>query len=87
MKSILFATFAACVVFAPVHAEDAAKWSEQNVSIPSGGIMPLEGTLIQESAGGDAVTVSGRLDVGSWTDPETGFVSQIRIVDASFRRS
>ena len=37
--------------------------------------------------GGDPVAVSGRLDVGSWTDPETGFVSQIRIVDASFRRS
>jgi hypothetical protein len=37
--------------------------------------------------GGEAVVVSGKLDVGSWTDPETGFVSQIRIVDASFRRS
>lgn len=37
--------------------------------------------------GGDPVAVSGRLDVGSWTDAETGFVSQIRIVDASFRRS
>jgi hypothetical protein len=38
-------------------------------------------------SGGDAVVVSGKLEVGSWTDPETGFVSQIRIVDASFRRS
>ena len=37
-------------------------------------------------SGGDPVLVSGRLEVGSWTDPETGFVSQIRIVDASFRR-
>jgi hypothetical protein len=37
-------------------------------------------------SGGDAVIVSGRLEVGSWTDPQTGFVSQIRIVDASFRR-
>jgi hypothetical protein len=35
---------------------------------------------------GDPVMASGRLDVGSWTDPETGFVSQIRIIDASFRR-
>jgi len=35
---------------------------------------------------GEPVTVSGRLEVGSWTDPQTGFVSQIRIVDASFRR-
>ena len=31
------------------------------------------------------IEVSGRLDVGSWTDPETNFVSQIRLVDASFR--
>ena len=37
--------------------------------------------------GGDAVVVSGRLEVGSWTDPATGFVSQIRIVDATFRRA
>jgi hypothetical protein len=37
-------------------------------------------------AGGEPVVVSGRLEVGSWTDPESGFVSQIRIVDASFRR-
>jgi hypothetical protein len=37
--------------------------------------------------GGEPVTVSGRLEVGSWTDPQTGFVSQIRIVDATFRRS
>jgi hypothetical protein len=36
--------------------------------------------------GGEPVVVSGRLEVGSWTDPETGFVSQIRIVDAAFRR-
>jgi hypothetical protein len=33
---------------------------------------------------GEKVTVMGRLDIGSWTDPETGFVSQIRIMDASF---
>jgi hypothetical protein len=38
-------------------------------------------------AGGDPVVVSGRLEVGSWTDPESGFVSQIRIVDAAFRHS
>jgi hypothetical protein len=38
-------------------------------------------------SGGEAVVVSGRLEVGSWTDPQTGFVSQIRVVDATFRRS
>lgn len=37
-------------------------------------------------SGGEAVVTTGRLDVGSWTDPETGFVSQIRIVDAVFGR-
>jgi hypothetical protein len=36
---------------------------------------------------GEAVVVRGRLEVGSWTDPESGFVSQIRIVDATFRRA
>ena len=28
------------------------------------------------------VEVEGRLEMGSWTDPQTGFVSQVRIVDA-----
>lgn len=36
--------------------------------------------------GGEAVAVRGRLEVGSATDDETGFVSQIRIVDAVVRR-
>ena len=35
-------------------------------------------------SGGEKVLVTGRLDVGSWTDPQTGFVSQIRITDASY---
>lgn len=34
--------------------------------------------------GGTALSVEGRLEAGSWTDPDTGFVSQIRIVDARF---
>ncbi len=28
------------------------------------------------------IEVAGRLEMGSWTDPENGFVSQVRIVDA-----
>lgn len=32
------------------------------------------------------IEVTGRLEAGSWTDPETGFVSQLRIRDASFSR-
>ncbi|NIX77534.1 hypothetical protein [Microvirga terricola] len=35
---------------------------------------------------GAKIIVSGRLEVGSWTDPDSGFVSQIRIADASYRR-
>ena len=31
------------------------------------------------------IEVHGRLETGSWTDPETGFVSLVRIVDAEFR--
>ncbi len=33
---------------------------------------------------GARLTVQGRLELGSWTDPDTGFVSQLRIVDAGF---
>lgn len=35
---------------------------------------------------GTRVTVTGRLEAGSAVDPETGFVSQLRIVDAVYRR-
>lgn len=30
--------------------------------------------------------VTGRLDLGAWTDPETGFVSKVRLLDATYRR-
>ena len=36
---------------------------------------------------GARVMVTGRLEVGSWTDPETGFISQIRLQHASYRKS
>ncbi len=32
------------------------------------------------------IEVTGRLEIGSWTDPETGFVSQVRIVNAEVRK-
>jgi hypothetical protein len=35
----------------------------------------------------DRIEVTGTLEVGSWVDPESGFVSMIRIVDARFRRA
>jgi hypothetical protein len=28
------------------------------------------------------IEVSGRLEMGSWTDPDSGFVSQVRVVEA-----
>lgn len=38
-------------------------------------------TFVQYNA---AIDVSGTLEYGSWTDPETGFVSLVRLVDSSF---
>ncbi|MFO1211063.1 MAG: hypothetical protein U1E40_17895 [Amaricoccus sp.] len=33
------------------------------------------------------IEVTGRLELGSWTDPETGFASLVRVVGAAFRRA
>lgn len=35
----------------------------------------------------EPLEVSGRLEIGSWTDPDTGFVSQLRLRDATVRRT
>ena len=35
----------------------------------------------------ERIEVTGRLETGSWTDPETGFVSQLRLRDAEFARA
>lgn len=37
-------------------------------------------------AAGAKVSVTGRLEIGSWTDPSTGFVSQLRLRDATYRK-
>lgn len=34
----------------------------------------------------DKIEVEGRLELGSWTDPQTGFVSQMRLVDATLKK-
>ncbi|MFP5076496.1 hypothetical protein ACLE20_04240 [Rhizobium sp. YIM 134829] len=34
---------------------------------------------------GEPISVTGALDMGSWTDPETGFVSRLRLRNASFQ--
>jgi hypothetical protein len=41
-------------------------------------------SVVEAMAFDRLITVTGRLEVGSATDPDTGFVSQIRIVEASF---
>ena len=33
---------------------------------------------------GTRIAILGRLETGSWTDPESGFVSQLRVMDATF---
>jgi hypothetical protein len=48
-------------------------------------VVYLDRTQTFEQANG-IIEVSGKLEVGSWTDPETGFVSLLRIVGADFRR-
>ena len=32
------------------------------------------------------ITVEGKLEIGSWTDPTNGFVSQVRLIDATIER-
>jgi len=32
------------------------------------------------------IEVAGTLEIGSWTDPQSGFVSQVRIVDAEVHK-
>ena len=40
----------------------------------------------QPTAPNEVIEVTGQLEIGSWTDPGTGFVSQVRLRDASVRR-
>lgn len=56
-----------------------ADWPSDIVVVRLAGASPLV-------SAGTRVTVTGRLEVGTATDPDTGFVSQLRIVDAEYRR-
>lgn len=40
----------------------------------------------QPTAPNEVIEVTGQFELGSWTDPATGFVSQARLRSASFRR-
>ena len=46
-------------------------------------VVYLDSTQTFEQANA-LIEVSGKLEMGSWTDPETGFVSLLRITSASF---
>lgn len=56
-----------------------ADWPSDIVVVRLAGATPLV-------SAGTRVTVTGRLEVGPATDSDTGFVSQLRIVDAEYRR-
>ena len=55
-----------------------AEWPVDIVVVYLAEVMPL-------LAAGLRITVSGRLDVGSWVDPDTSFVSLLRLADATYR--
>lgn len=60
--------------------ESDADWPVDIVVIYLRQVAPL-------TSAGARVTVSGRLDTGSWSDPDTGFVSLLRLMDAQYARA
>jgi len=48
-------------------------------------VIYLKGTLAPVNFA-QRVEVEGLLEIGSWIDPHTGFVSQVRIADAELRK-
>ena len=56
-----------------------ADWPSDIVVVRLGEASPIV-------SAGTRVTVTGRLEVGPAIDPDTGFVSQLRIVDATYVR-
>jgi len=49
-------------------------------------VYPRSGARIDYRSSGDPVEVAGVLELGSRLDPGTGFVSQVRLVQATLRR-
>lgn len=49
-------------------------------------VIYLKGTLAPVNFA-ERIEVEGRLEIGSWVDPQTGFVSQVRLVDANVRKT
>jgi len=54
-----------------------ADWPVDIVVIYLSRVMPL-------LSAGERIEVEGRLEAGSWQDPESGFVSLLRLVDAEY---
>ena len=48
-------------------------------------VIYLKGTLAPVNFS-KRIDVEGRLEIGSWIDPHTGFVSQVRLVDAEVHK-
>lgn len=48
-------------------------------------VIYLKGTLAPVNFS-KRIAVDGRLEIGSWIDPHTGFVSQVRLVDAEVHK-
>jgi hypothetical protein len=66
------------VAICPFCASDA-EWPVDIV------VVYLKGTLAPVNFS-DRLAVEGQLQIGSWTDPQTGFVSQVRLTDAEVKR-
>ena len=48
---------------------------------------PTRRTASPMISAGTPIDVTGTLGLGSYQDPETGFVSQLRVMDATYRKS
>jgi hypothetical protein len=75
-ESTFFVLTAQPMAICPFCASDA-DWPDDIVVVVLKAVAPMLG-------GGARLKVTGTLEVGSRTDAATGFVSQIRLVDASF---
>jgi hypothetical protein len=74
--STFFVLTAQPMAICPFCASDA-DWPDDIIVVMLKTVSPMLG-------GGSRLAVTGTLEVGSRTDAATGFVSQIRLVDASF---
>ena len=60
---------------------------DSDASWPSDIVVVYLSSITPMLTGGVKLAVEGRLELGGWTDPETGFVSQIRLRGAQFHRA